>query len=983
MENHAVAEADKKRENLLAPLGFLIFLVSAWLVYVYMNRMWLAALQQVVSWLANPTINYMPLQIEGIPLAFLATVEILILGVISSQTLLADEKDALIKFISALGLGVGFTGLITIILGIFGSLFQLPLNIAVLFLCVGFLLVYSCTQKGKEKPSVREFLKSYFPIGRLRRPNNFGIWLIAGLAIGIVFFFCVYHALLTVIVHWDAMVYHAVMPVLMFNNHGFPLLAGPSIGLQMSANFPPLFSALGAFYYVQIGLIEDFYLRVISPVMGIFTVLATYKIGEVLAGKKYGIMSALFLTITPLFFRYSIYATSYSLLTFFGSVSVLFLFLAILRGDTKYWIMSGIFYGFALLTSYLAIYVAPFLVIALIYHFIKNKTERRANMKIVLLLGASALIIGGVWYLRNWVLLGNPIYPNGYTVLGGINIDPLIMETTIEGIKRSALSGFFGGDVPLLEKIGIFITYKIYFPSISFLTILGIALLPTQSKKFWLIVAWPLTLSIAIFSGLTWSFPRHIMFTLPGFALLSALPIVKALEKCEKYDREIKEHAKNAFRKIRNKIPLPHKSDLLRIGIAVILIIAFLFPSLTFNMGGKVVLDNLGDELQSNYLFFLENPNADKWLALKNMIGDSNSWKWLDENLIEGEKVATIENNIYYVKNCGNEYFFYLDGWEARPLYNMTDLVTILHFLENENVKYVFDVWWAHEHGHLEMMPMSQFLGTPFFPQIKYGVGSPIYKVGPTENPIITNSVLPIAINRPYGWTKPQVINGELTQSVIAKNVLPRFWVATSNLTSVKITYLDVGTERLRILVYDEYSEEWTEYASIQETDTKEWKTFEFLAPFSEKGFVEFALYAFEKNFIIRKIEAAPFQSQEKIPLNSLEGKITNSTSPPTLMVYLPLLSENETFLVQTNSFGKAIRIELFEGVIQPWETTKWWEYRGVAARSPDLITYGQVDASLACKVEKSGYYTLVIVLREKYVEDTKVDLKISVGGTR
>ncbi len=985
MENDAALEADKKetRENLIAPLGIMVFLVSAWLVYVYMNRRWLAAFQQVVSWLANPSINYTPIQIEGIPLAFLATVEILILGAISSRTLLANEKDVLIKFISALGLGVGFTGLITIILGIFGNLFQLPLNIAILLLCVGFLLVHFYRQKGKEKPSVREFLKTYFVIGKLRRPNNFGLLLLACLASGIIFFFCFYHALLTVIVHWDATVYHAVMPVLMYKNHGIPLLAGPSIGIQMSANFPPLFSALGAFYYIQIGLIEDFYLRAIPPVMGVLTSLTTYKIGDVLAGKKYGIISALFLTITPLFFRYSIYATCYSMLTFFCSVSVLFLFLAINREDKRYWIMCGVFYGFTLLTSYLAIYLAPFFVIALFYYFIEKKDGFRANMKIVLLLSASALIIGGVWYLRNLVLLGNAVYPNGYTTLGGINIDPLIMETTIEGIKRSATASFFGGDVPLLEKISIFITYKIHFPSISFLTILGIALLPTQSKKFWLVLAWPLILSLAILGGLTWGFPRHIMFTLPGFALLSALPIVKAIEKCEKYDRNLIHQPKNTFSQIRNKMSSPRKSDLLRIGIAIILIIAFLFPSLTFCMGGKVVLDNLEDKPQSNYLFFLENPNAEKWLALKNIIAESNSWKWLDAHLVEGEKVATIENSIYYIKNCGNEYFFYLDGWEARQLYSITDLATILHYLQSENVTYVFDVMWAHEHGHFEILPMTQFLGTPFFPQIKYGVGSPIYKVGPIENPTITKSVLPVAINQRYGWTKPEVINGELTQSVIAGNVLPRFWVATSNLTSVKITYLDVGTEKLKILVYNEYSKKWTEYVSIQETDTKEWKTCEFLAPVSEKGFVEFALHAYDENFIISKIEAVPFQSREKVSLYSLGGKITNATSPPTLMVYLPLLRDNNTLRVQTNSFGKSICIELFEGVIQPWETTRWWEYRRVAVRSPDLIVYGQFDASLVWHVEKSGLYTLVIVLREEYVEDTKVDLKISIGGTR
>ncbi len=983
MENDAVLEADKKekKENLVVPLVILVFLASAWLLYVYMNRTWLATFQAVVSWLANPIINYTPLQIEGIPLAFLATVEILILGIISSHTLLGNEKDSLIKFISALGIGVGFTGLITIILGIFGNLFQLPLNIAVLLLCVGFLLVDFYRQKGKKRSSIREFLKAYFTIGKLRRPNNFSLLLLACLASGILFFFCFYHAFFTLITHWDAIVYHAVMPVLMYENHSIPVIAGPSIGIQMSANFPPLFSAVGAFYYIQIGLIEDFYLRAISPVMGILTVLATYKIGEVLAGKKYGIISALFLAMTPLFFRYSMYATSYSMLTFFGSVSVLFLFLAIIREDTRYWIMCGVFYGFALLTSYLAIYLAPFFMIALIYYFIKKKRGFKVNTKIVLLLVSSALIIGGVWYLRNLVLLGNPVYPNGYTVLGGINIDPLIIETTFEGIKWSATSSFFGGEVSLLEKIGIFITYRTHFPAISMLTALGIGLLPNQSKKFWLILAWPLTLSIVILSGLTWGFPRHIVFTLPGFALLSALPIAKAIEKCEKYDIKLRERSKNALSQIKHKIPLPRKSDLFRLGIAIILIMAFLFPSLTLSMGGKVMTENLFYEPPDDFLWFLENPNAEKWISLNVSHSEAMAWKWLTEHLNEGEKVATIENRIYYIKNCSNEYFFYLDGWEARELYNITDLATILQYLQSKNIKYVLDVEWARTHGHFDILPMVQYLGTPFFPKITNLTGyNPIYNVGPNvTSEIATNSVLPVAINQ-KGWTEPEVINGELAQSVIPREVSPRLWVATPNLTSVKITYLDAGTDKLSIYVYNAYLKMYTEFAFIQKTDAKEWKTYEFLAPVSKKGCVEIALHTYSENFTISKIEAAPFQSQEKVSLYSLGGKITDTTFPPTLMVYLPILDENETVLVQTNSFGKNISVELFEGVIHPWET-RWWGNHKQVVRSP--IINGQPNASLAWNVQESGLYTLVIVLNEDYIQDTRVDLRISMGGTR
>ena len=989
MENDAMPETQEKetRENLVVPLAILIFLFFAWLVYVYENRIWTVVFQRCISWLASPTIQYTPIQIEGIPLAFLATIEILILGVLSAHTLLANEKDTFIKFISALGLGIGFTALITIILGIFGNLFQLPLNITIILLCVGFLLVNVYKQRGKEKPSIQEFLKAHFTIRKIRKPANFRLWLLACSAIGVIFFFCFYHALLTVIMHWDSTVYHAVMPVIMYENHGIPLIAGPSIGIEMSANFPPLFSALGAYYYIQMGLIEDFYLRVIPPVMGILTVLATYKIGEVLAGKKYGIISALFLAITPLFFRYSVYATSYSILTFFGTISVLFLFLAIIRGDTRYWIMCGVFYGFALLTSYLAIYLAPFFIIALIYYFIKKKSGFRANTKIVFLLVSSTLIIGGVWYLRNLVLLGNPIYPNGYTLLGGINIDPLIIETTFEGIKRDAITAFFGGEVSLLEKIAIFITYKTHFPAISLLTILGIALLPTQSKKFWLVLAWPLTLSIVMLIGITWSFPRHIVFTLPGFALLSALPIVKAIEKCEKYDRNIKDHSKNAFIQIRNKILLPRKSNLLRIGIAIILVIAFLFPSLTFSMGGKVVLDNLNDEPRSNYLWFLENPNAEKWIALKNLIPDSKSWRWLDENLNEGEKVATIENSVYYVKNCSNEYFFYLDGWEARQLYNITDPAVMLQYLRGENVKYVFDAPWAREHGHLDILPMTQFLRPPYFIKVMdNGSVLNIYNVGPIETSITANSPIMLSINQ-RGWSEPQLVHGVLAQSVVARSVFPRLYVDTPDLTSVKITYLDMGTDTVSIHVYNSYSETTVfDYVVIQKNDTNEWKTCEFLAPLGEEGFVELALHAYNENFTISRIEAVPFQSQGKVSLHSLEGKITNSTFPPTLMVYLPILYDNETVLVQTHSFGKEISVEIVEGVIQPGETTQWWEHHAIVARSPSLPTYGQANPSLVWKTRKTeepGLYTLVIMLRDGYIQDVEVDLQISIGGTK
>jgi hypothetical protein len=109
---------------------------------------------------------------------------------------------------------------------------------------------------------------------------------------------------------------------------------------------------------------------------------------------------------------------------------------------------------------------------------------------------------------------------------------------------------------------------------------------------------------------------------------------------------------------------------------------------------------------------------------------------------------------------------------------------------------------------------------------------------------------------------------------------------------------------------------------------------------------------------------------------------MTNATNPPTLMTYLPMLHANETVSVQTDSFGKEICLEIYEGVIQPWETTQWWGTHGLAARSPNSTIQGQINSSLVWNSTKSGLYTIVVVLREEYTQDTTVDLQISRGVT-
>lgn len=80
-------------------------------------------------------------------------------------------------------------------------------------------------------------------------------------------------------------------------------------------------------------------------------------------------------------------------------------------------ILAAVMLSFAAGSKYTglqAIFIASFVVLLLI-----NKSDKLGAVK----MGGLAAVLSSFWYIKNWVLVGNPVYPFFYSALGGKNWD--------------------------------------------------------------------------------------------------------------------------------------------------------------------------------------------------------------------------------------------------------------------------------------------------------------------------------------------------------------------------------------------------------------------------------------------------------------------------------------------------------------------------------------------------------------------------------
>jgi hypothetical protein len=395
----------------------------------------------------------------------------------------------------------------------------------------------------------------------------------------------------------------------------------------------------------------------------------------------------------------------------------------------------GIFYGFALLTNYQALLLSPLFLLVLIYTYVKGENKWGLLQFLI-----PTVVVAGVWYLRNLILLGNPFFPLFYEVLGGKYVNPWMHGILFNSIQYNSVISYFGVATPsIIQRFGTFIFDFQQFPALSLVTFIGVILALRNKKQMrnWsVLLFWAFLPALFVFIGLEWIYPRAFLITMPAFALLTAFPISAALNKIGK---QALPH-KNRFEIFRHN----WKGYLLTFLFSIVLLMCLLFPGLVIAVTGKMTYDAPFVEPPTDPLYFIENPGVGIGVWYHGV--NTTVWTFLNENLKEGEKVATFESKIYYIKDGDYNYIFPLDGWKAAQLYNITDPPEMVQFLKENNVTFVFDSPWTH--GSLwSYLPLTRedssrnytnYLGTYWFPvafdsipPLNNTEGGTIYYVGP------------------------------------------------------------------------------------------------------------------------------------------------------------------------------------------------------------------------------------------------------------
>lgn len=227
----------------------------------------------------------------------------------------------------------------------------------------------------------------------------------------------------------------------MAENHKIPLFE--QFGRDEPFWAPPLFHIVAALIYAlfQNFGIGDFAVKMLSPLLGSLTLILSFLISRKLFNSKMAFYSSLFMTFIPLSVDYSVFSYVDGMVAF---IAVLSVYLAL---ENRI-VLCAIAAGLAILAKYNGIFILP-----VIFCILYSKSKKN-SLKNILVILAISLAIGSVWFIRNWIYLGNPAWPFMNNAFHGLEMGTFA-KTGIGNITAKHILSLSGAASIYLESFGV------------------------------------------------------------------------------------------------------------------------------------------------------------------------------------------------------------------------------------------------------------------------------------------------------------------------------------------------------------------------------------------------------------------------------------------------------------------------------------------------------------------------------------------------
>jgi len=350
------------------------------------------------------------------------------------------------------------------------------------------------------------------------------------------------------------------------NLYDTPLGGEPLAKPPLSYYIPALFLFLDDYYLGNL-----FVYKLFPPIFCILTLVLIYMMVGRLFNRDVALLSIILFASVPLITHFTIITYFDIPYTFFYTLAVLKLYEMFRNPNTKNIIYSGTVVGITFLCKESALFIIPSL---FAYLFMRNgfnlvKMVKDINFKSVVIVSLIGLCIIVPWWVRNYILFGNPVYPFFPNIFGWKYLDKFVykqrMELTaiplVELINYWTLESYLGFAVLVAGLFGIiylFLKKNYYFVSIILVGLLPFLTVGAKDIRYimFLIPSICIAASISLYDLLKNVKYKHVyLILLCILIILSMKTVVSESERITKNIRGFPPGTIEAYLWIRENTP--------------------------------------------------------------------------------------------------------------------------------------------------------------------------------------------------------------------------------------------------------------------------------------------------------------------------------------------------------------------------------------------------------------------------------------------